>query len=85
MSCPSNDLYFQLGAILIAGNLILNLERVRIPEWENPKPTKVVVPATVDSQIVHSGISPNSEHILILTCMFADERCLNLLDLFVCI
>jgi hypothetical protein len=49
--------------------LVFNLDEVGISDWENRKPRKVIVPATMTGHTIHHGVSRNVRHISIIACV----------------
>jgi hypothetical protein len=51
--------------------LVFNLDEVRISEWEDRKPKKVLVPISMRGQTVHHKVNRNLKHVLVLACVSA--------------
>jgi hypothetical protein len=51
--------------------LIFNLEKVGISDWEGRRVRKVVIMAFIRRQTIHHGISRNMKHISLITCVSA--------------
>jgi hypothetical protein len=54
-----------------SNNQLLNLDELRIPEWEDCRSKKVLLPATSAGETFNHGISRNSKSITIMTYIFA--------------
>jgi hypothetical protein len=51
--------------------LVFNLDKVGISNWEDRKARKVVVLATMDGQPIHHAVSRNVKHSSVIACEFA--------------
>jgi hypothetical protein len=51
--------------------LVFNLDKVGIPEWEDRKPKKVIVPKSMCEQTVHHKVNRNFKHISVIACVSA--------------
>jgi hypothetical protein len=49
--------------------LVINLDEVGIPDWENRKTRTVLVPVTMDGKMIHHAVSRNVKHISVIACM----------------
>jgi hypothetical protein len=56
--------------------LVFNLDEVGISDWEDRKPTNVMVSITASLHNIHRRISRSVKHISIVTCISADGACL---------
>jgi hypothetical protein len=57
--------------------LVFNLDKVGISDWEDRKPTKMLVPITARAHNIHHRISRSVKHISIVTCISASDACLT--------
>jgi hypothetical protein len=47
----------------------LNLGEVGMSEWEDPKGKKMIIPMTMDCQMLHYGSSRSVSHISVIACI----------------
>jgi hypothetical protein len=61
------------------GELVFNLDRVDISDWENrkTKTKKVIVPPTMRRQTIHHEISRIEKHISVIACISPAEESLT--------
>jgi hypothetical protein len=57
--------------------LIFNLDEVRISDWEDRKPKKLVISTTARAHNIHHRTSRNVKHISIVPCISASGACLT--------
>jgi hypothetical protein len=57
-------------------DLVSNLDRMGISEWEDGKPRMVAVPATTSSQAMYHGVRWNLKHVTRVTCVATSENTL---------
>jgi hypothetical protein len=57
--------------------LVFNLDKVGMSDWEDRKDKKVVVPTALDGQTIHHRVSRNVRHISIIGCISAGEESLT--------
>jgi hypothetical protein len=50
---------------------VFNLDEVVVSDLEDRKTRKVVVPATMEGQTIHHGISRNVKYISVIACVLA--------------
>jgi hypothetical protein len=55
----------------IEPKLVFNLDEVDMLDWEDRQTRKVVVPATMEGQTIHHGVSRNVKHISVIACLSA--------------
>jgi hypothetical protein len=60
-----------------AVEFVLNLDEVKISDWEDRKPKKVVVRITVSAHNIHHRIPRSVGHISIVTCISAGDAFLT--------
>jgi hypothetical protein len=57
--------------------LVFNLEKVGMSEWEDRKEKKVTVPMIIDGQTIHHGASRNMKHKSVIACIIGGGESLT--------
>jgi hypothetical protein len=55
-------------------DLVFNLDKVGVSEWEDRKPKRVVIPTSLIGRTNHHGVNRNLKHVTIVTCLAAGEE-----------